>query len=164
MQIVYNSPLDSKGRPNPTIPRFNFEGQEYFDQNDTKILLKPGEFSPFPDAVAEDMVKRWEFLEIISAEKAKELQTMIKCERCEVTFKPEAKSALEAHVQLKHVQAEKKVEEEISGIPVKYATEEATPNRTLSERREPALAAGPDFYGPGLTTEPKGVKPRNVYS
>ena len=160
MAIVYNPPAP-EGAP---VPPFNFEGQEYVDQNNKEVLLPCGEVLQFSDAVAQDMVKRWPFLQLITAQKAQELvdqKNWWKCPQCGITIKPEAKLAQEAHME-KHT-TEKVEEEVVPNIPQAQSVE-ATPNKTISERTEQDLTNGPDFYGPGLTDERKGLKPRNVYS
>ena|SRR3990167_538713 len=150
MVIVYNP---TNGSP---IPPFNFEGQEYFDQNNREVLLPVGELLQIIEPVAQDMVERWPFLQIVTAEKALEIKAQknwIKCEECDVTFKPEAKAAMESHKE-KHVKKEG-VEEVVLDIPQAQGIE-ATPNKTVSERVQADLTTGSDFYGPGLT-ETRGI-------
>ena len=90
MIIVYNPP---DGSP---VEHFIFNGIK-------KDLHSVGQLKQYSEAEWEELKKTFWFLKQVTKEEADEILAKskdIKCEKCEITFKPELKAALKAHMEL----------------------------------------------------------------
>lgn len=149
MVILYNPRTGSK------IEGFVYGGKGELEPHGV------GELKQYEPQVAKVLQNTFNFLEVKTPEQAQSIleeKKNIKCEKCEVTFKPEAEVALEAHMK-------KHQEDEINGqqpaidpgiVPIAGATPVES-NKSLSERVQqsliPDLPAEQGFYGPGLVSD-----------
>ena len=148
--IIYNPPSGSK------IEHFIFADKGEFPPHDV------GELKYYDEPEATELLKTFAFLQELTPAQAIELKNLVKCEKCSVTFKPEAKSAIETHMKMAHEEVKKEAVV-VEGIPEAIATP-VEANRSLAQRAEEDLTSAPEFYGPGLVDERKGIKPRNLYN
>ena len=135
------------------IEKFIFGGVGEIEPHDV------GQLKYYDKAVGEALLETFPFLEEKTPKEAleiKEQEKNVKCEFCEVTFKPEAKSAMEAHLKIHEPKEETEVPQ--LDLPVASATP-VKPLKSASDRGQDELTTGPEFYGPGLTEKRATKKP-----
>ena len=114
-----------------------------------------GQLKQYEPEVADLLLSTFGFLEEKTPKEAEEIVARandVKCEKCEVTFKPEATSALTAHME-KHESEGMIAQNPVidpSIIPVAETTK-VEPRKPISVTQQDDLTPDQGFYGVGVT-------------